>query len=211
MDEDITALDSKRFKKKIFQEKLNITITVLKGEKVDFGKSFILKNNKITIGRSMEMDIVLHDPRISKHHCDVDINMSEELEVDKISLSDVFSTNGTYLNGKVIESAILKFGDKIGLGSTILSFNSSDEVEETYQATLFDIATIDSLTCFFNRRYILNELDNQIKLAKRYKKHFSLILFDIDDFKDINDILVQRYVFNEEIILLKIFIRKTFR
>lgn len=186
-EDEITALDSKRFKKKDLLQKLNINITVLKGEKVDFGKIFILKNRKITIGRSEENDIVLHDPRASKHHCEINIDMSEDLEVDEITLADLFSTNGTYLNGDVIENSILEFGDKIGLGSTILLFNSSDEVEETYQSTLFDIATIDSLTCLFNRRYILNDLENQVKLAKRYKKHFSLILFDIDDFKNIND------------------------
>ena len=186
-EDDITARDSKQFEKNILLQKQNINITVLKGEPVDFGKIFILKNRKITIGRSEENDIVLHDPRVSKHHCEINIDMREDLEVDEITLSDIFSTNGTYLNGDVIEHTSLKFGDKIRLGSSILLFNSSDEVEETYQSTLFDIATIDSLTCLFNRRYILNDLDNQITLAKRYKRRFSLILFDIDDFKIIND------------------------
>ena len=186
-EDEITALDSKRFKKKDLLQKLNINITVLKGEKVDFGKIFILKNRKITIGRSEDNDIVLHDPRASKHHCEINIDMSGDLKVDVITIADMFSTNGTFLNGKVVEHSILQFGDKIGLGSSILLFNSSDEVEEIYQSTLFDIATIDSLTCLFNRRYILNDMENQVKLAKRYKKHFSLILFDIDDFKIIND------------------------
>lgn len=186
-EDDITARDSKQFEKNILLQKQNINITVLKGEPVDFGKIFILKNRKITIGRSEENDIVLHDPRVSKHHCEINIDMREDLEVDEITLSDIFSTNGTYLNGDVIEHSSLKFGDKIRLGSSILLFNSCDEVEETYQSTLFDIATIDSLTCLFNRRYILNDLDNQVTLAKRYKRRFSLILFDIDDFKIIND------------------------
>jgi len=186
-EEEISTQESIRIKKKVRLQKLNINVTVLEGEKVDFGKIFILKKKKIKIGRGEDNDIILHDLKVSKRHCEIDINIGEELGVDEIILTDLFTTNGTYVNGRIVERAILKFGDKIDLGSTILLFSSSDEVEEKYQSTLFDIATIDSLTGLYNRRYILNDLDNQIKLAKRYQRHFSLILFDIDDFKIIND------------------------
>src|SRR6185295_10614045 len=43
------------------------------------------------------------------------------------------------------------------------------------------------LTQVFNRRYFLEQLDREVSRAKRYRRELSLILFDIDKFKSIND------------------------
>ncbi len=45
----------------------------------------------------------------------------------------------------------------------------------------------DSLTGFFNHNSIIEKLDSEIKRASRYKSHLSIIMFDIDFFKRIND------------------------
>ncbi|BBB33500.1 signal transduction protein [Thermotomaculum hydrothermale] len=45
----------------------------------------------------------------------------------------------------------------------------------------------DSLTCLFNRRKLYEKLIDEFNRAKRYNTNFSVILFDIDDFKKIND------------------------
>ena len=49
------------------------------------------------------------------------------------------------------------------------------------------LATTDSLTGIYNRFQIMKLLEMEVERAKRYKKHFAIILFDIDNFKDIND------------------------
>jgi polar amino acid transport system substrate-binding protein len=49
------------------------------------------------------------------------------------------------------------------------------------------LATMDKLTSIFNRYKIDMALDEQIEIAKRYKRPLSLIFFDIDHFKRIND------------------------
>jgi len=175
-------------KKDLFRKyKTNLSFTVIEGEKVDFGKIFILKKKKIMIGRDRGNDIVLNDIKVSKHHCQIEIRPAEELGDEQIVITDLFSTNGTYLNGRVIDTARLKYGDKIDLGASILLFDQSDEVEKRYHSTLRDITTIDSLTGIYTRRYILTELENQKTLADRYRRPFSIVLLDIDDFKKIND------------------------
>ena len=184
---EITTQEFNKRKNRSRLNRVNITITVLEGEEIDFGKVYVLKKKKICIGRDEDNDVVLHDPKASGRHCEIELVSGDGLGVDEISLTDLFSTNGTFLNGKVVERAILKFGDKIDVGSTILLFNASDDIEDKYQSTLFDIATIDSLTGLYNRRYILNELESQLKLACRYMRIFSVILFDIDSFKKVND------------------------
>lgn len=49
------------------------------------------------------------------------------------------------------------------------------------------LATTDSLTCVKNRGAIMNLIDNEIEGFANYKKPFCIILFDIDDFKEVND------------------------
>lgn len=60
--------------------------------------------------------------------------------------------------------------------------------EKQNEQYLRDISTKDHLTGIFNRRYITERLDSELNLSKRTKRRtFSLIMFDIDHFKNVND------------------------
>ncbi len=52
---------------------------------------------------------------------------------------------------------------------------------------LEELSTTDPLTGIYNRRYLDSRMDESFELFKRYQTPFSLVLIDIDDFKDIND------------------------
>lgn len=77
---------------------------------------FSLKEDTTTIGRSLENDIVLHDPTISRRHLDV-----VEIAGD-FWLVDKGSTSGTYLNGKQINKAQLRNGDVIMISQVMAKF-----------------------------------------------------------------------------------------
>ncbi len=49
------------------------------------------------------------------------------------------------------------------------------------------LATIDKLTSIYNRYKMDLSLDEQVEIAKRYKRALSVIFFDIDFFKKVND------------------------
>lgn len=49
------------------------------------------------------------------------------------------------------------------------------------------LATLDQLTGINNRRNIFKILNENLQMFKRYKKEFSAIMIDIDNFKEIND------------------------
>jgi diguanylate cyclase (GGDEF)-like protein len=55
--------------------------------------------------------------------------------------------------------------------------------------TLTDLATTDALTGLHNRRYVLAELTKALQRARRSQQKFSVVLFDMDGFKHINDTL----------------------
>jgi uncharacterized membrane protein YjgN (DUF898 family) len=85
------------------------------------GKEFVISNYKTTIGRK-NCDIVLDDTQVSGHHADI------ILEGNHIYISDMGSTNGTFLNGKKVDShknIELKASDNIRVGR--LSFQILDQ------------------------------------------------------------------------------------
>jgi diguanylate cyclase (GGDEF)-like protein len=163
-----------------------IVLTIIGGNEADFGKHFVLERKRTTIGREKANDIALSDGKVSKAHCEISVIRSSR-GVEQISLLDLDSTNGTYVNGEAVVQATLKAGDKIQAGSTILQLSYSDEIEREYHAKLFDFAARDALTGLYNKRFIYNELENYCRIARRSNRAFSIIMLDIDDFKGIND------------------------
>jgi diguanylate cyclase (GGDEF)-like protein len=164
----------------------SIVLTVIAGSEVDFGRHFVLERKRTGIGREKVNDIALSDGKVSKAHCEISVIRSPR-GIEQISLLDLDSTNGTYVNGEAVVQATLKAGDKIQAGSTVLQLSYSDEIEREYHAKLFDFAARDALTGMYNKRFIVNELENYCRIARRSQRAFSVILLDIDDFKQIND------------------------
>ncbi len=58
---------------------------------------------------------------------------------------------------------------------------------QTANKKLHELAFRDGLTGLYNHRYFQEEMDREIERAKRYEREFSLIIFDIDHFKKVND------------------------
>jgi len=56
-----------------------------------------------------------------------------------------------------------------------------------YNAKLEKLSTTDPLTNLYNRRYLNKHIKNAYNLANRYSTPFSIILMDIDNFKNVND------------------------
>ncbi len=58
---------------------------------------------------------------------------------------------------------------------------------EEKNITLEEISITDGLTGFYNHKYIITRLSEEISVSKRYQTPLSIIMFDIDHFKNIND------------------------
>jgi len=95
-------------------------LSVSKG--VNQSETFILNSDLISIGRSVDNNIVLQDRSVSRHHAEIRKSESEYLLVDLSSL------NGSYVNGKRIKEKILENGDEIKIGATLLSFTEEDSI-----------------------------------------------------------------------------------
>jgi diguanylate cyclase (GGDEF)-like protein len=155
-------------------------LIVLAGSNV--GEMFKLDKTETVIGRSTGVSIRLNDDGISRRHARVILDKGE------LVIEDLKSANGTSVNGGNIERYALKDGDKIRLGSTtILKFTYHDRLDESFQQQMYDAALRDGLTKAFNRKYFLDRLETEIAYARRHKAHLSLLMFDVDHFKAVND------------------------
>src|SRR5690606_40152666 len=71
-------------------------------------------NHELIIGRSSDLDMVLVEDMVSRHHAKITTTDNE------IWIEDMGSTNGTFVNGEKITRVRLKEGDRILIGTSIV-------------------------------------------------------------------------------------------
>ena len=101
---------------------MSITLRVLDG--ADRGKIFGGLPLPVTIGREEGNTIQLNDERISRFHIKIQEDNS------KFILTDLESTNGTKVNGDEIRLRILRYGDLVSVGRSLLLFGTEDQIAE---------------------------------------------------------------------------------
>ena len=86
----------------------------------DQKKTYNLTRDETTIGRSPDAHVPLRDPRTSRRHARV------TREGDEYRVLDEGSQNGTYVNGSIVQSRLLRTGDLVEVGSVRIFFNEED-------------------------------------------------------------------------------------
>jgi len=142
------------------------------------------RESTIEVGRAPECEINFPDvPLLSRVHSRIG------WDEDGVWVEDLDSTNGTFVNQvRIDDRCILQSGDRIQCGGVHFKFLRELDVEAAYYETLHQLALQDALTEIANKRLFDEELDREFSRARRHDRELSLILFDIDDFKQINDL-----------------------
>src|SRR5687768_14152462 len=96
-----------------------ITLRVLDG--ADRGRVFENLATPVTIGREEGNTVQLNDERISRYH----IKIQED--GDHTILTDLASTNGTRVNGEDVQLRVLRFGDVVTLGRSVLLYGTREQ------------------------------------------------------------------------------------
>jgi diguanylate cyclase (GGDEF)-like protein/PAS domain S-box-containing protein len=112
-----------------------------------------------------------------------------ETSLDEVIHIDSFDgTAKTILNSAIpLRDADGKTKGVLVVSQDITERRHAEEELKRTHALLERQATIDSLTGIFNRLKFNEVFDREIQEARRYKQPLSLIMFDIDNFKSIND------------------------
>jgi two-component system cell cycle response regulator len=156
-------------------------LVVLKGPQM--GREFRLDPGHVIIGRAPDSDIALADDNVSRRHalivCERD---------GKIFIEDLGSKNGTLVNGRRIRVRYLRGGERLVFGArSIFRFELRDRIEQEYASRLYESATQDALTGAHNARYFHDQLQVELSWHARHKQPLSLLMIDVDHFKQIND------------------------
>jgi two-component system cell cycle response regulator len=151
---------------------------------MDMGSVIPVDQPRITLGRASECTVVLQDESVSRVHAEV-----VQHETEKILIRDLGSTNGTFVGGQRITETALKKGDKVLLGrQTLLKYEIYDQLDAAYQKKIYESSTRDGLTGIYNRRYFNQRIASELSFARRHSMWLSLLIFDLDLFKKINDL-----------------------
>lgn len=148
----------------------------------DLGRRVPLGAEPTVLGRSSKCDVQLDQESVSRNHA----RIAREPNGAYV-IYDLGSTNGTYVNDELIDEIVLRDGDQIKIGRTIFKFIVSGNMEAQYHEEIYRLMTVDGLTELYNKRYFNEALDREASRSRRYQRTFSLVLFDIDHFKSIND------------------------
>jgi hypothetical protein len=98
----------------------SVTLRVLDG--ADKGRVYENLEPPITIGREEGNSVQLNDERISRFHIKI------QYDQEKLVLTDLESTNGTRVNGEDTHLRILRYGDVISVGRSVLLFGTREEI-----------------------------------------------------------------------------------
>ena len=153
------------------------------------GRKIILDKDEITIGRGISNEIVIDSNSVSRNHAIIYKKQTYD-NFTKVYIKDLNSTNGTYVKDRQVppnRGVELTDGVTIKVGSTIYKFLTGNDLEANYFEEIYRLTIIDGLTEIYNKRAFLETLEREFNRSQRYNRPLSLIIFDIDHFKHVND------------------------
>jgi two-component system, cell cycle response regulator len=154
-------------------------LLVLSGTRL--GHRVVLGDAAIDVGRGSTAGLILDADSVSRKHARI------ERFGGGHKIVDLGSTNGTYVNGVRTKEQILKDGDRIGIGKALLKYLAGGNIEGAYHEEIQRLMRFDPLTNIFNKRHFDESLRLSIFTAAGGGKPLSLIVFDLDHFKRVND------------------------
>ena len=161
----------------------------------------------VALGRGKLVDVSLPEVgALSRRHACL------TYRIESVILEDLGSTNGTFVNDVRIEQpTLLKSGDRFQIGAVHFKFLQERDVENAYFEAIHEMMVRDGLTQISNKRKFEDEAVREVARARRYGRPLSLLLFDVDRFKSINDEhghLCGDFVLKEVVRIVSDFFRK---
>jgi two-component system cell cycle response regulator len=159
-------------------------VVLLVGPSNEIGRQWPIESSDTVIGRSPNSKIHVDDRSVSKSHAKLVIQAGE------VSIVDLESTNLTLVNNQpvvALQPHKLVNNDQIKTGNVIFKFLERGNIETVSVAQTFNKAVMDPLTGIFNRGALNGEGPDRFNKSRILGTPLSVIAFDIDHFKKVND------------------------
>jgi two-component system cell cycle response regulator len=148
----------------------------------DIGRRIPLLNAQYIVGRDSEAGFVVGRSSVSRQHARLYLADDGNWWVE-----DLNSTNGTFVNEMRIKLQQLADSDQVRFGDAIYKFLSGSNIESAYHEAIHNMAIQDGMTGIHNKRYFTEFLDREIAVCSRHGHPLTLVMFDVDHFKKVND------------------------
>jgi two-component system, cell cycle response regulator len=148
----------------------------------DLGRRIPLLKSSYIVGRDSEAALVVSRNSVSRQHARLYCDDRGDWYVE-----DLTSTNGTFVNEVRIRSKRLTDADQVRFGDAIYKFLSGSNIESAYHEAIHNMAIQDGMTGIHNKRYFMEFLDREIAVCSRHGHPLTLVMFDVDHFKQVND------------------------
>ncbi len=159
-------------------------IVVLLGPPGYQGKQYPITQSDIVIGRSIESQVYIDDRSLSRTHAKFVVVGNE------VSIVDLGSTNKTMVNNVILvplSACILKNNDQLKTGNVVFKFLERGSIESLTTAVMYEKTQKDALTGAYSKGALLEKGPEAVKRAEVLNEELSVVTFDIDHFKKIND------------------------
>jgi len=146
------------------------------------GCRYPLRDKALTLGRGDDCDIRIQDNSVSRRHAKIDPSP------EGYFVADLGSTNGTFVNDRQLDGGWpLQDGDYLRVGNCIYRYLTGGNIEAEYHEEIYRLTIQDGLTRIHNQRALGDFLDREVARSQRHSRPLSVLMFDIDKFKAIND------------------------
>jgi len=148
----------------------------------DIGRRIPLVNSQYIVGRDSEAGLVVSRSSVSRNHARMYLDDDGNWWVE-----DLNSTNGTFVNEQRIRAQQLTDADQVRFGDAIYKFLTGANIESAYHEAIHNMAIQDGMTGIHNKRFFMEFLEREIAVASRHGHPRTLVMFDVDRFKKVND------------------------
>lgn len=146
------------------------------------GRCIKLARFPFRIGRELDNELVLDEDGVSRRHARL------ERRDQRTVLMDTSSKNGTLHNDQeLVGIAELQTGDRIKIGPTVLKYLNGADPDAILHEQIYLSAVTDELTGLRNKRFFRETFTREFSRAQRYRRSLSILVIDIDHFKNVND------------------------
>ncbi|MCB0350424.1 MAG: GGDEF domain-containing protein [Bdellovibrionales bacterium] len=159
-------------------------LVLLVGPSNEVGRQWAIEKTDYVIGRAHMAHVHVDEKSLSKSHAKLIMSGGE------VSIIDLESTNKTVVNSKILtplQPQKLKNNDQIKTGNIIFKFLEKGNIETVSVAQTFNKALIDKLTGINNRGALDVQGVEVFNKSRLLGSPMSIIVFDIDHFKKVND------------------------
>lgn len=126
----------------------------------ELGREIEIQGKEHLLGRSADADTTISSPLISREHARIVRN--EEYGQETFVITDLKSSNGTFVNNIPVTTTILRHGDRIMLGNVLFKFVLLDEVEARFHKDVHRLYSIQKGTGLLPADGWFKELDRAL-------------------------------------------------